>query len=80
MAKIIIEEYPITMECKVVGFEEDGTLVEVVNVKADEKYINEDGGIKLNEMGIISYDPYGHGYYEVGNKVGQAFQEGKKLM
>ena len=76
----IIEEYPITMECKVIGFEEDGTLVEVVNVKADEKYINEDGGIKLNEMGIISYDPYGHGYYEVGNKVGQAFEEGKKLM
>ena len=76
----IIEEYPITMECKVLDYEDDGTLVEVVNVLADEKYLNEDGTIKLNEMGIISYDPYGHGYYEVGNKVGQAFEEGKKLM
>ena len=76
----IIEEYPVCMECKVKGFEDDGTLVEVVNVLAEEKYFNEDGTLKLDEMGIISYDPYGHGYYEVGKKVGQAFSEGKKLM
>ena len=76
----IIEEYPICMECKVIGFEEDGTLVEVVNVLAEEKYLNENGTLKLDEMGIIAYDPYSNGYYEVGNKVGNAFQEGKKLM
>ena len=76
----IIEEYPICMECKVIDFEEDGTLVEVVSVSAEEKYLNEDGTIKLDEVGIISYDPYGHGYYVVGEKVGQAFSDGKKLM
>ena len=76
----VIEEYPICMECKVIGFEDDGTLVEVVNVQAEEKYLNEDGTLKLDEMGIIAYDPYSHGYYEVGSKVGNAFQEGKKLM
>ena len=76
----VIEEYPICMECKVVGFEEDGTLVEVVNVLAEEKYLNADGTIKLDEVGIISYDPYGHGYYVVGNKVGKAFSDGKKFM
>ncbi|MBQ9313746.1 MAG: flavin reductase family protein [Clostridia bacterium] len=76
----IIEEYPICMECKVVSFEEDGTLVQVVNVLADEKYLNDDGTIRLDEVGIISYDPYGHGYYVVGNKVGQAFSDGKQLM
>lgn len=75
----IIEEYPICMECKVVGFEDDGTLVEIVNVLAEDKYLNEDGTLKLNEMGIIAYDPYGHGYYEVGNKVGQAFFRRKKI-
>ena len=75
----IIEEYPICMECKVVGFEDDGTLVEVVNISADEKYLNEDGTLKLDEIGIISYDPYGHGYYVVGNKVGQAFSVGKRI-
>jgi len=76
----IIEEYPICMECKVVGFEDDGTLIQVVNVLVDEKYVNEDGTIKLDEVGIISYDPYGHGYYVIGNKVGQAFSEGRQLM
>lgn len=76
----IIEEYPICMECKVIGFEEDGTLVEVVGVQAEEKYLNEDGTIRLNEIGIISYDPYGHGYYVVGDKVGTAFSDGKKFM
>ena len=76
----IIEEYPVCMECKVIGFEEDGTLVEVKKVLAEDKYLNEDGTLKLEEMGIISYDPYGNGYYEVGKKVGQAFFDGKKLM
>jgi len=76
----VIEEYPICMECRLVGFEDDGTLVEVVNVLADEKYLDENGKLKLDEIGIISYDPYGHGYYEVGRKVGQAFSDGKKFM
>ena len=31
-------------------------------------------------MRIIAYDPFNHGYYVVGEKVGQAFFEGKKLM
>ena len=76
----IIEEYPICMECKVIDFEEDGTLVEVVGVQAEEKYLNDDGTLKLDEMGIIAYDPYNQGYYVIGNKVGNAFQEGKKLI
>ena len=49
------------------------------NVQAEEKYLAEDGTLKLGEMGIIAYDPYSSGYYEVGNKVGDAFREGKKL-
>ena len=76
----IVTEYPICMECKVIGFENDGTLVEIVNVLAEEKYLNEDGTIRLDEIGILSYDPYGNGYYEIGKKVGNAFNEGKLLM
>lgn len=76
----IIEEYPICMECKVIDFEEDGTLVEIVGVQAEEKYLNEDGTLKLDKMEIIAYDPYNHGYYVVGDKVGNAFQEGKKII
>ena len=75
----IIEEYPICMECKVLGFEEDGTLVEVVGVSAEEKYVAPDGMVKLDEMGILSFDPYNNQYYVIGEKVGKAFEEGKKI-
>ena len=44
-----------------------------------EKYLNEEGTLRLDEMGVLAYDPYGHGYYEVGKKVGNAFKEGQKL-
>lgn len=76
----IIEEYPICMECKVKAFEDDGTVVEIVNIQAEEKYLNEDGTLNLEAMGMIAYDPYGYGYYEVGKRVGNAFNEGKKLI
>lgn len=76
----IIDEFPISIECTVVGYEDDGVLVKIEHLQVEEKYINEDGTIKLDEMEILSYDPYGHGYYVVGNKVGNAFNEGKSLM
>ena len=76
----VVDEFPVCMECKVIGFENDGVLVEVVGTIVDEKYINSKGSIDLEKTGIISYYPFGHGYYEIGNKVGQAFSEGKNLM
>ncbi len=76
----VIEEFPICMECKVIGFENDGVLVEVVGTIADDEFINEKGTIDIEKTGIISYDPFGHGYYVIGNKVGQAFEDGKTLM
>ena len=40
---------------------------------------NENGKVDLEKMQIISYDPFNHGYYVVGKKVGQAFSEGRKI-
>ena len=39
-------------------FEEDGVLLKVENVLAEEKYLNLDGTIRLDEAGIIAYDPF----------------------
>ena len=75
----IIEEYPICMECKLVEVGEAGTIVEVVKVNIEEKYLTSDNKIKFEDMHIISYDPYTHGYYVVGERVGDAFKEGQKL-
>lgn len=45
----------------------------------DDKYLDENGKVDLEKMQIISYDPFNHGYYVVGKKVGQAFSEGRKI-
>ncbi len=70
----IIEESPVNLECKVTQVIELGThdmfMAEVVNVKADEKYIDEEtGAFALNKAKPICYS---HGnYYEVGKRIGK---------
>ena len=75
----LIDEFPVAMECKVLSYDDAGILVEIVNLKVEDNYINDDGTLKLNEMDIVSYDPFSHGYYVVGDKVGQAFEIGKRI-
>lgn len=77
----IIEEYPICMECKAVEIDgEYGVLGEILNLSVDEKYLDENGNPDLSKMNTLAYDPFSHGYYEVTKKVGQAFEDGKKIM
>lgn len=69
----IIEESPLSIECKVKQIIELGShdmfLAEVVNVQADEKYIDkETGKFSLEKSNPISY-LHGH-YYELGELVG----------
>lgn len=79
----IIEEYPVTMECRFIEYQDDetgcGVIGEIVNVSADEKVLDENGNIDIAKLNAIMYDPFNHGYYKVGEKVGQAFSDGNKL-
>ena len=50
---------------------------ELVNILVDEKYLAEDGNPDLEKMELIVFDPIHHGYIQLGDKVGQAFSEGK---
>ena len=77
----ILDDLPYSMECTLECFKEDyGIIGNVVRLLVDEKYLDEQGRVDLAKMRIISYDPFNHGYYVVGEKVGQAFFEGRKLM
>lgn len=76
----IINELPLTIECelkKVI----DGSkfLGEIKNVSVDESILGEDGEIDLNKFTPITYDPVHHYYVELGDVVGKAFNDGKKL-
>ena len=55
-----------------------GVIGKVVNVTADEKVIT-DGKIDMALVNAIAFDPYTHGYYRVGERVGEAFKDGLKL-
>ena len=38
-----------------------------------------DGKVDMSLVGAIAFDPYTHGYYKVGERVGEAFQDGLRL-
>ena len=44
-----------------------------------EKYLGDDGEIDLSKFTPITYDPVHHGYYRLGERVGNAFKDGAKL-
>lgn len=76
----IIDELPMTLECRLVKFNEDGNIIgEIVNVSADERILDADGVIDPAKLEPISFDPVHSAYRKLGEKVGNAFQDGGKL-
>ena len=53
--------------------------MQIVNINADERILDEKGNIDITKLRPISYEPVHHGYYVIGEKVGQAFSDGKSL-
>ena len=80
----IMQEFPLTLECKVVecqntvyGFR---VLGEILNVLADEKVLDEKGKVNPVKLNAFVFDQFQNGYYAIGEKVGRAWQTGAKLM
>ena len=76
----IIEEYPLTLECKVRSWnQETGYLIgEIVASQADEKILT-DGKVDLGKLRPIIFDPSFNAYRVVGEVVGKAFSDGLRL-
>lgn len=76
----VINELPMTVECKLIKFNEDGICIgEIVNVSADVSVLGDDGKIDPSKLGAITFDPVHHSYITLGEKVGNAFADGKTL-
>lgn len=75
----IIDELPIALECKLVECTPYGIVGEIVNVSIDERVLNENGGVDTAKLGAIAFDPINSAYLVLGEKVGNAFSDGKKL-
>ena len=76
----IIEELPMALECELVSYDTElGLMIgKILNICAEERILTE-GQIDLNKFRPITYDSFGHGYYTLGERVGSAFSDGKKL-
>lgn len=77
----LIAELPMALECKVISYDEESCRLvgEIVNVCVDESVLGENGKVDVAKLQPITYDPMNHQYLVLGEKVGQAFQDGKTL-
>lgn len=76
----IINELPVTLECELVDvIDQSKYLGRIKNVSVDESVLGEDGEISPERFQPITYDTVHHGYYRLGDRVGNAFQDGGKL-
>ena len=77
----LIEELPMALECRFISFDEESELLlgEIVNVCADECILREDGTIDPQKLKPIIFDAANHDYLVIGDKVGNAFEDGKAL-
>lgn len=72
----IINDYPLTLECKVISLK-DGILVgEVVNMSADDLILT-DGKVDLGKLKPIVFDAASMTYRAIGKVVGKAWDAGK---
>lgn len=79
----IIDEFKVSLECRVMHVAEVGSHTqitgEIVNVQADESVIDEKGKIIFEKVNPIAYDDISHSYYEMGDKIADAFKVGLKF-
>ena len=75
-----IQECPVSLECKVIKEVDFGTHAvffgEILNIIADEKYINERGGLSLPDGLLVAYS--GNKYVATGEELGTYAYTAKK--
>lgn len=78
----IINEFPICMECEFIEYQSDetgcGVIGKIVRVTVDEK-VMKDENVDISLVNAIAFDPFTHGYYKIGERVGEAFKDGLNL-
>ena len=78
-----VGEFPLVLECKVVGVHELGLhtqfIGEIVDVKAEESVLTSEGAIDLEALKPILFAMGAQAYYGVGELVGKAYTIGKTV-
>ncbi len=80
----VFTDFPMTLECRIkekIDESETGYYIvaEIVNIVCNEEYLAEDGKPDIEKMHLITFDPIHNGYLQLGQRVGNAFSDGKEL-
>ena len=80
----IVEEFPVTMECKLEEvrdcFGEMQVVGTIVNVLAEEKTLDEAGKVNAEKINAVIFDQFRNTYYTSGKEVAKAWRVGAELM
>ncbi len=78
-----VKEFALVMECKLVHVAELGLhtqfVGEVIDAKADESIIGDDGAIDIKKLKPLLFTPDTQDYYGVGKYVAKVFSAGKDV-
>ena len=78
----VIDQLPVTIECKVIDIQEEfgetRVVAEVVGLKADESVMTDDK-VDYSKVGLVIYDTVSKTYRSVGESVAAARSVGKKF-
>lgn len=75
----IFTDFPLCLECVVDSFEDGNLIGQIVNTSADQSVLDESGKVDISKLNLITYEPITHKYVALGEVVGNAFSDGKKL-
>lgn len=76
----IINELPLALECEFVRTTSEGNIIgKIVNISADEKILDGNGELDFDKFKPISFEPAHNTYRVLGEIVGKAFSDGKKI-
>lgn len=78
----VIEELPMTLECELASYDKESCFMtgRIVNISAKEEILDQNGKIDPAKLRPVTFDPVNHKYLEIGEKAGDAFSIGKKLI
>ena len=77
----LIDELSVALECRLKEYNPETCILrgEIVNVSVDERALDEQGKVDPAKVSPICFDPFNNTYLKIGEKVGNAFADGKLL-
>lgn len=76
----VINELPVALECDLLDVIDGNKYIgRIKNVSVDESVLGDDGNVSLEKFFPIIFDTAHHGYYRLGEKVGEAWSSGSAI-